>query len=93
MSPSTRYPGAVSDDPTVWVRPWNVKREFTSQSEQENESIMRRADQSNYALRGLMREARMEEDALAEGRGSYRATKDKAIGTSGVEDDPLGIPR
>jgi hypothetical protein len=49
--------------------------------------------ESNYALPGLMRGARMVEAALAEGRGPNPATKDKTIGTSGVEDHPLGIPR
>jgi hypothetical protein len=37
-----------------------------------------------------MRGARLEEVAFAEGRGPNLATKDKTIGISGVEDDPLG---
>jgi hypothetical protein len=40
-----------------------------------------------------MRGARMEEAAFAEGRGPDPATKDTTIGSSGVEDDPLEIPR
>jgi hypothetical protein len=35
----------------------------------------------------------MEEAAFAEGRGPNPAKKDKTIGTSGVDDDPLEIPR
>jgi hypothetical protein len=41
----------------------------------------------------MMRGARTEEAAFAEGRGPDPATKDKTIGVSGVEDDPLEIPR
>ena len=82
------------DDPTVWVRPWTVKREFARQSEQENRIYYEpRCIEGNYALPGLMRGARMEEAAFAEGRGPNPVTKDKTIGTSGVEEDPLEIPR
>ncbi len=82
------------EDPTVWMRPWTVKREFTTQSEQENRIYYEpRCIEGNYALPGLMRGARMEDVAFAEGRGPDPATKDTTIGTSGVEDDPLGIPR
>jgi hypothetical protein len=84
----------IIDDPTVWVRPWTVKREFTRQSEQENRIYYEpRCIEGNYALPGLMRGVRMEEAAFADGRGPDPATRDNAMGTSGVEDDPLEIPR
>src|SRR5262249_49269842 len=82
------------DDPTVWVRPWALKREFTRQSEGENRIYYEpRCIEGNYALRGMMRGARMEELAFAQGRGPDPATRDDSMATSGVEDDPLEIPR
>jgi hypothetical protein len=82
------------EDPTVWTRPWTVKREFTRESEQENRIYYEpRCIEGNYALPGLMHGARTEEAAFAEGRGPDPATKDTTIGSSGVEDDPLEIPR
>jgi hypothetical protein len=82
------------DDPTVWARPWTLKREFTRQSEQENRIYYEpRCIEGNFALPGLMRGARMDDAAFAEGRGPNPATKDKTIGNSGVAEDPLEIPR
>jgi len=82
------------EDPTVWVRPWTVKREFTRQSDEENKIYYEpRCIEGNYALPGMLRGARMEETAFAEGRGPNPATKDKTIGNSGVAEDPLEIPR
>ena len=82
------------EDPTVWARPWTVKREFTRQSDEENKIYYEpRCIEGNYALPGMLRGARMEETAFAEGRGPNPATKDKTIGNSGVAEDPLEIPR
>ena len=82
------------DDPTVWARPWTLKREFTRQSEVENRIYYEpRCIEGNYALPGMMRGARMEELAFAQGRGPDPATRDDSMATSGVEDDPLEIPR
>ena len=82
------------EDPTVWVRPWTIKREFTRQSEEENRIYYEpRCIEGNYALPGLMHGTRVEEVAFAEGRGPDPATRDTTIGNSGVEDDPLEIPR
>jgi len=82
------------EDPTVWVRLWTIKREFTRQSQEENRIYYEpRCIEGNYALPGLMRGARMEEAAFAEGRGPNPATKDTTIGNSGVGDDPLEVPR
>jgi hypothetical protein len=78
------------EDPTVWTKPWTVKQEFTLQSGQENKIYYEpRCNEGNYALPGLMRGARLEEVAFAEGRGPDPATKDSATAISGAEDDPL----
>jgi hypothetical protein len=82
------------DDPTVWVRKWTLKREFTRQSEVENRIYYEpRCIEGNYALPGMMRGARLEEAAFVEGRGPDPATRDDSMAISGVEDDPLEIPR
>ncbi len=78
------------EDPTVWTRAWTVKQEFTRQSDQENRLYYEpRCIEGNYGLPGLMRGARAEELAFAEGRGPHPATKDNATDFVGVEDDPL----
>ena len=78
------------EDPTVWTRPWTVKQEFARQSDQENRLYYEpRCIEGNYGLPGLMRGARAEEFAFAEGRGPHPATKDNATDFVGVEEDPL----
>jgi len=78
------------EDPTVWTQPWTVTQVFTRQSDQENKVYYEpRCNEGNYALPGLLRGARMEELAFAEGRGPDPATKDSATSISGAEDDPL----
>jgi hypothetical protein len=78
------------EDPTVWTRPWTVKQEFTRQNDQDNRLYYEpRCIEGNYGLPGLMRGARMEELAFAEGRGPNPATKDSATDFVGVEEDPL----
>src|SRR3984893_9187623 len=89
-SPTTLDYEVTIEDPTVWVQPWTVKREFTRQSEQENRIYHEpRCIEGNYALPGLIRGARTAEIAFAEGRGPDPATKDTTIGNSGVQDDRL----
>jgi hypothetical protein len=86
---SLEYVVAI-EDPTVWTRAWTVKQEFTRQSDQENRLYYEpRCIEGNYGLPGLMRGARAEELAFAEGRGPNPATKDNATDFVGVEDDPL----
>ena len=69
------------EDPTVWIKPWTVKQEFTRQSEQENRVYYEpRCIEGNYGLPGLLHGRRMEELAFAQGRGPDPATKDY-IGT------------
>jgi hypothetical protein len=78
------------DDPTVWTRPWTVKQEFTRQSDQQNRIYYEpRCNEGNYALPGLLRGARTEELAFAEGRGPDPATRDSATSIGGGEEDPL----
>jgi hypothetical protein len=78
------------EDPTVWTKPWTVKQEFTRQSEQDNRVYYEpRCVEGNYGLPGLIRGARAEELAFAQGRGPNPATKDNATDFVGVEEDPL----
>jgi hypothetical protein len=81
---------ATIEDPAVWTKAWTVRQEFTKQSDQENRLYYEpRCIEGNYGLPGLMRGARAEEYAFAEGRGPHPATKDNATDFVGVEDDPL----
>ena len=69
---------------------WTVTQVFTPQSDEANRIYYEpRCNEGNYALPGLIRGARMEELAFAEGRGPHPATKDSATSISGAEDDPL----
>jgi hypothetical protein len=78
------------EDPTVWMRPWTVKQEFTRQSEQENRVYYEpRCVEGNYAFPAMMAAARLEDLAFAEGRGPSPATKDNATDFVGVEQDPF----
>jgi hypothetical protein len=79
------------EDPTVWTRPWTAKQEFNRQSEQENRMYYEpRWVEGNYGLPGLLRGARMEDLAFAQGRGPDPATKDSATAFVGFpEEDPL----
>ena len=78
------------EDPTVWTKPWTVTQDFIMQSEQPNRIYYEpRCNEGNYALPGLLRGARMQELAFAEGKGPDPATRDSATGISGAEDDPL----
>ena len=72
------------------ARPAAVTQEFTRQSEQGNRIYYEpRCNEGNYAHPGLLRGARMQEAAFAEGRGPNPATRDSATGISGAEEDPL----
>jgi len=88
--PNTLEYVVTIEDPTVWTKPWKVTQEFTRQSEQENRIYYEpRCNEGNYAHPGLLRGARVQEVAFAEGRGPDPATRDSATGISGAEDDPL----
>ncbi len=76
--------------PTVWTRSWTVKQEFARQSDGQNRLYYEpRCVEGNYGLPGLIRAARVEDLAFAEGRGPNPATKDNATDFVGVEEDPL----
>ena len=79
------------DDPTVWAKAWTVSQEFAKQSDQENRIYTEpRCLEGNYGLPGLLRGARMDELAFAQGRGPDPATKDTATAFVGFpEADPL----
>src|SRR5258708_29643248 len=82
------------EDPTVWGRPWTVKREFTRQSEQENRIYYEpRCVEGNYALPGLLHGARIEEADFAAGRSPHPGEHHKNNRKSGVGEEPLGVPR
>ena len=88
--PTTLEYVVTVEDPTVWTRPWNVKQEFTKQSEQENKIYYEpRCVEGNYALPSLMLSARMADRAFAQGKGPDPALSDNATDFVGVEDDPL----
>ena len=90
INPTTLAYEVTIEDPTVWTKSWTVKQEFTRQSDLENKIYYEpRCNEGNYALPGLIRGARLEEIAFAEGRGPDPATKDSATAISGAEDDPL----
>ena len=81
ISPTSLEYVVTIEDPTVWTRPWTAKQEFTRQSEAENRIYYEpRCVEGNYGLPGLMRGARAEELAFAQGRGPDPATKDNASG-------------
>jgi hypothetical protein len=90
IAPNTLQYVVTIDDPSVWTKPWTVTQEFIGQGEQANRIYYEpRCNEGNYALPGLMRGARMQEMAFAQGRGPNPATRDSATGISGAEEDPL----
>jgi hypothetical protein len=89
-SPTTLEYVVTIEDPSVWTRPWTVRQEFVKQSDEANRVYYEpRCLEGNYAFPSMMRAARVEEIAFAEGRGPHPATKDNATDFVGVEQDPL----
>jgi hypothetical protein len=90
--PNTLEYEVTIEDPTAWTGPWTVKQEFTKQSDQENRIYYEpRCVEGNYAFPSMMRAARQDDRAFAEGRGPDPATKDNVttlvdIDTSVVRD-------
>jgi len=79
------------DDPTVWVRPWTVKQEFTRQGDEENRIYTEpRCIEGNYGLPGLLHGRRVQEFEFAQGRGPDPATMNHT-GAGGfvLDEDPL----
>ena len=88
-SPTTMEYAVTVEDPTVWVRPWTAKQEFTLQNNEENRIYTEpRCFEGNYGLPGLLHGRRMEEALFAQGQGPDPATKD-AIKVIDGDTDPL----
>ena len=88
--PDTLAYEVTIEDPTVWTRAWATKQDFTLQNGKENRIYYEpRCNEGNYGLPGLMRGARTEERAFADGQGPHPATKDIATDFVGVEDNPF----
>jgi hypothetical protein len=91
LSPTTLAYEVTIEDRSTWTKPWTVRQEFTRQSEEENRIYYEpRCIEGNYGLPGLLRGARAEELAFAQGHGPDPATKDSATAFVGFpEEDPL----
>jgi hypothetical protein len=78
------------DDPTVWTRPWTARQEFTRQRDEENRLYYEpRCAEGNYSLPAQLHGRRVEERALAEGRGPDPRTTDIVGGPPSPRQDPL----
>jgi hypothetical protein len=90
-SPATLEYVVTIEDPAVWTHSWTVRQEFTKQSDQEDRIYYEpRCVEGNYGLPGLLRGARMDDRAFAEGQGPDPATMDRATAFVGFpEEDPL----
>jgi len=87
-SPTTLEYVARVEDPTVWTKPWTVIQEFTRQSEEENRIYYEpRCIEGNEGFPAMMKAARLEDQAFAEGKGPDPLTHDNASGYQ--EPDPL----
>jgi hypothetical protein len=79
---------ATIEDPTVWTRSWTVKQEFIKQNEQQNRIYYEpRCIEGNIGYPTVMRNARLEDEEFAKGKGPDPLTHDNASGFG--EDDPL----
>jgi hypothetical protein len=88
-SPTTLDYAVTVDDPTVWVRPWTAKQEFTLQNNEENRIYSEpRCIEGNYGLPGLLQGHRVGENAFAKGLGVDPRTI-STIAVNEGERDPL----
>jgi len=86
--PKTLSYAVTIEDPSVWMRPWTVRQDFTQQSDEENRIYVEpRCWEGNYGFPTIMRNARLEDEAFAKGKGPDPLTHDNASGFGG--DDPL----
>src|SRR5262249_23047339 len=68
--PTTLDYAVTVEDPTVWLRPWTAKQEFTLQSNEENRIYTEpRCIEGNFGLPGLLHGHRVQDLAFAQGRG------------------------
>jgi len=88
-SPTTLEYAVTVDDPSVWVRPWTAKQEFTLQNNEENRIYPEpRCIEGNYGLPGLLHGHRVGESAFAKGQGVDPRTI-STIAVNEGERDPL----
>jgi len=86
--PNTLEYVVTIEDPTVWTKPWTVKQEFTKQSDEQNRIYYEpRCIEGNIGFPTIIRMARLEDLAFAQGKGPDPLTKDNASGFA--DDDPL----
>jgi hypothetical protein len=86
--PKTLEYQVTVEDPTVWTRSWTVKQEFTKQSDEENRIYYEpRCVEGNIGFPTIMRNARLEDQAFAQGKGPDPLTHDNASVFG--DDDPL----
>jgi hypothetical protein len=86
--PETLDYAVTIDDPTVWMKPWTVKQEFTKQNDKQNRIYYEpRCVEGNIGHPTIIRMGRLEDRAFAQGKGPDPATRDNASGFA--EDDPL----
>jgi hypothetical protein len=88
--PTTLEYEVTIEDPTVWMKAWTVKEEFTRQSDRDNRLYTEpRCVEGNYGLPGIIHGRRTEERAFAEGRGPDPATRDAMKDGFIFDDEPL----
>jgi hypothetical protein len=88
-SPTTLAYEVTVEDPTVWVRPWTAKQEFTLQDNKENRIYTEpRCHEGNYGLPGLLLGHRRQEQAYAKRQGPDPRTI-TTVGGGNDEPDPL----
>lgn len=69
--PTTLDYSVTVEDPTVWLRPWTARQEFTLQNNEENRIYPEpRCIEGNYGLPGLLLGHRTEEQNFAKGKGA-----------------------
>jgi hypothetical protein len=90
MSPTVLEYQVTIEDPSVWTKPWTVKQEFAKENDEANRVYYEpRCVEGNYGMPGLMKAARVEDEAFAKGKGPNPAFKDNATDFVGVEQDPF----
>lgn len=92
IAPQTLEYTVTVEDPTTWTRPWTVKQEYTKQDDATNRHYIEpRCHEGNYGMASMLRGARDEDKAFAEGRGPnpaeiYRApTSAEKVGAAEEE--------
>jgi len=87
--PTTLDYSVTVEDPTVWLRPWTARQEFTLQSNEENRIYPEpRCIEGNYGLPGLLLGHRTEEQDFAKGKGADPRTI-STVSANDSSPDPL----